>query len=173
MMGGSKPQGLVGKFFLWTLGKDGDCRMAGEVVEQVDPEHYLIRFGDGRCLYLVPLKGMVFEIDEMGSPEEGSPKYAWEFYETREDLERAVEERESWDTFNERIGAGDLKGAGEALEELKSGDTRMAVAENITAILLSRKGSERLEDAIRRGVGEISAEELADITKTARDREEG
>ena len=90
MMGGSKPQGLVGKFFLWTLGKDGDCRMAGEVVEQVDPEHYLIRFGDGRCLYLVPLKGMVFEIDEMGSPEEGSPKYAWEFYETREDLERVV-----------------------------------------------------------------------------------
>ncbi len=173
MMGGSKSQGLVGKFFLWPLGKDGDHRVAGEVVEQVDPEHYLIRLGDGPRLYLVPLKAMVFEIGEMGSLEEGSPKYAWGFYETREDLERAVEEAESWDTVMERISAGDLKGAVEAVEELESGDTRMAVAKNITAALLSPKGSTRLMDAIRRGGGGISAAELADIAKTARDREEG
>ena len=76
-------------------------------------------------------------------------------------------------TVMERISAGDLKGAVEAVEELESGDTRMAVAKNITAALLSPKGSTRLMDAIRRGGGGISAAELADIAKTARDREEG
>jgi hypothetical protein len=173
MKGGSKPQGLVGKFFLWPIGKDGDHRAAGEVVEQVDPEHYLIRLGDGLRLYLVPLKAMVFEIGEMGSSEGGSPKYAWEFFETKEDMERAVEEAESWDTVIERIRADDLKGAVEAVGELESKDTRMAVAKEITAALLSPKGFKRLKDAIRRGGGEISAQELADIAKTMRDHEEG
>lgn len=67
----------------------------------------------------------------------------------------------------ECIRDGDLKGAEEALEELESGDPRRAVAKNITAALVSPVGSERLIDAVRRGRGTISAEELADIAKTA------
>jgi hypothetical protein len=117
------------------------------MVKQVGPEHYLIRIGDGPCLYIVPLKVMVSGFGERKSPEDGSPKYAWEFYETKEDRERRI-------------------------AETASCDTRMAVAKDFTAALLSPGGSERLTDAIRWGGGEISAEELANITKTARDSED-
>ena len=70
MMGRSEPQGLVGKFFIWPLGEDVESRVEGEVVQQVDPEHYLIRLGDDPRLYIVPLKVMVSGLGERKRPEE-------------------------------------------------------------------------------------------------------